>query len=809
MNRVELLSPAGSKESFYAAIASGADAVYFGLENFNARIRAENIQLKDLSELTKIAKSNNVRCYLTINTLVFDDEFESLLCLVNDAIKNGIDAVIVQDLGVLNLLHTVFPELELHASTQLTTHNKAQCDFLKTFNVSQINVSRELSLLELKDLNQHIALLNIKSEVFIHGAFCISWSGQCYFSRALYEEPGNRGKCVQPCRRFYSTGKLFIPCFNLKDNNAYSLTKELIDCGANSLKIEGRIKNAEYVYAITSAWKEQLDRFYSNKKLLLNDNRLERVMNRNFSDGYLRGEISKEQFHNGSKDESIKYVGSVVKYTAESQQLHLSLNTELEELSKNADILIKEKNDDFVCTAIIKKTITKDLYELIITNKIRNRILPGQKVYYRKPVIEKDELAQLTNKIKNIEEEKVLLNIRVCGKIGQKLLVSFLIQNDVKEVTFESSVSIQTSEKNHLSKETLSEKLGRLGNTEFKLNDIDISELENSGKNMFIPLSELNELRRKAVDALHSRLESCSVNVNNSKANEKDFNQIKREEFQKVLQTTKKEKPLQREYAFLFSTIIDLVSFKNIIEKKLTNCIYVLELSLDPSEKEIQLLLEDERIIPKFQSILLEDDFLVAKQIIDLLSIQKLEREIYCENTGLALYASNLGLKIIAGSLFNIANSFSVKALMDRMKLTGFIPSYDLDLSKTVELVFPDSVKLWLPVYYNYELMQSRQCLVGQLSNCNKAETNKECINNCNKEISFCGKHEESLIARKRPNFYSALYLNETLNLLKKQEIYDNQISVFLFDLRFEKKPNIIVDNLLKTPDAKNYRKEI
>lgn len=794
MNRVELLSPAGSKDAFLSAVASGANAVYFGLESFNARIRAENIRINDLAELTRVAKAKHVRCYLTINTLVFDDEFESLINLVQKAMENGIDAVIVQDLGVLSVLNFVFPDLELHASTQLTTHNKGQCDFLKLFSISQINVSRELSLKELKQINKYLTSLNIKSEVFIHGAFCISWSGQCYFSKALYDEAGNRGRCVQPCRRCYSISHSnFFPCFNLKDNNAFSLALELIECGANSLKIEGRIKSPEYVYAITNAWSKQLERIYTNKEIVLDDENLSKVMNRNFSNGYLLGEISKKQFHNGSKDESIKYIGNVVKYFADKKQLVLSFKDQVIELKKEAEIQIKEKNSDFVCTAIINKKIDKDTYELIITNRLRSKILSGQHVFYREPVIQKEELNRLIDDVKKYEELKINITAYVSGKTGENLKLVVIREDTNKKVEIESSVLLQLSEKQSLSKEVLFDKLNKLGNTEFRLKDVDVSELENLGENLFLPISEINDLRRRAVE----KLQTSSIDSKDLEQNTviNDFNQIKIAEFD---ESKKIESDFaKKEYAFLFSSLEFLKQIQDLTKNLSIKVNFIFELSLNPTEEEITELLEDDRIIPKFQSILLENDFIIAKGILDLLSTKSLERLIYCDNSGLALYAVSLGFKIIAGSLFNITNSYSLKALQEKLNIVGFVPSYDLDVDKALRLNFDESIKLWFPVYYNYELMQSRQCLVSQLSNCNKEKSDSGCMTNCNKEVSFFGQKGESLIARKRPNFYSALYLADTASLLSDKRLYNSVVSVFLCDLRYEQSMPLVIKKML------------
>ena len=219
---VEILSPAGDAKAFKAAIAAKADAIYFGLGTLNARVRAKNISKKELPYLIALAKSKNIRIYLTLNILLKDCEFENAIETVKYAYSCGVDAIIVQDLGLLHILRKIFSNIEIHASTQLTTHNTEQCKFLSEFNVNQINLSRELSLNEIKNINQFLKSKSIVSEVLftVHLYF---FSGQCYFSEKLYNQAGNRGECVQPCRRLYKTKGSFSVPFNLRDNNCFEI----------------------------------------------------------------------------------------------------------------------------------------------------------------------------------------------------------------------------------------------------------------------------------------------------------------------------------------------------------------------------------------------------------------------------------------------------------------------------------------------------------------------------------------------------------------------------------------------------------
>ena len=191
--KIELLSPAGDSDAFKAAILAGANAIYFGLEKFSARTRATNLTLSQLEELAPLAKSRSVRLYLTLNTLVRDCEIGDALRLAETALERGVDAIIVQDFGLMAALRAHFPNAEIHASTQMTTHNLAQLDLLARAGVSQVNLSRELSIEQIKLFSEKLKIYGIVPEVFVHGAYCISYSGQCYLSGALYGQAGNRG----------------------------------------------------------------------------------------------------------------------------------------------------------------------------------------------------------------------------------------------------------------------------------------------------------------------------------------------------------------------------------------------------------------------------------------------------------------------------------------------------------------------------------------------------------------------------------------------------------------------------------------
>jgi len=278
---IELLAPGGDVEAIKAAVIAGANAVYCGLDNFNARNRATNLTLDDLSGILRLAHQYDCEVFLTLNVVILEPELASLIKLLNKLVNSGIDGIIVQDLGVFNLVKKHFPTLNIHASTQLTTHNEGQILFLAKIGASRVNLSRELNIGEIKSLTTLAHKHDVLTEVFVHGALCIAFSGQCYSSSVSVGNSGNRGSCSQACRDEYeitATGNRFP--LNLKDNSAYFDLPALVDAQVDSLKIEGRIKNAHYVYTVVDIWRKQVDEFVETGKLLADDSNLHRVFNR-------------------------------------------------------------------------------------------------------------------------------------------------------------------------------------------------------------------------------------------------------------------------------------------------------------------------------------------------------------------------------------------------------------------------------------------------------------------------------------------------------------------------------------------------
>lgn len=287
---MELLAPAGSLESFFAAIENGADAVFCGLKTFSARAKAKNFSLKDLERVVGYTHKINKKIYIALNTLVKEAELAELILVLSELDRLQVDGLIIQDLGLYHLANTHFPGIPLHASTQMVVHNLAGIRQLEKLGFERAVLARELSLDEINHIG---ANCNLELEHFIHGALCYSMSGHCLFSSYIDGRSGNRGRCIQPCRRRYHHNKDSGFYFSTSDFSALEHIPALSSAGVVSLKIEGRMKSAEYVASVVSAYRTVLDAKKGNEKHAIAEAKeiLESAMGRKSSDGFLQGNV--------------------------------------------------------------------------------------------------------------------------------------------------------------------------------------------------------------------------------------------------------------------------------------------------------------------------------------------------------------------------------------------------------------------------------------------------------------------------------------------------------------------------------------
>lgn len=444
--KIELLAPGGDVEAIKAAIVAGANAVYCGLDVFNARNRASNLSFEDLCGVLRLAHQHQCEVFLTLNVVILEHEMSSLIKLLNKLVNSGIDGIIVQDLGVFNLVKKHFPSLDIHASTQLTTHNEGQIKFLGKAGASRVNLSRELNLAEIKNLTSLAHEHQVLTEVFVHGSLCIAFSGQCYSSSVSVGNSGNRGSCSQACRDEYETtavGNNFP--LNLKDNSAYFDLPELVDAGVDSLKIEGRIKGAHYVYTVVDSWRKQINSFVGNGLLLDDDSNLHKVFNRDFTNSFLTGELNKSMFIDNPRDHSVDHA------VGKSQAVSL------------------------VHVQKAKQTLYDD----------RNQL--------------GDDLA---GKVTDLSIAKQSLHLAFSGRAGQALSLNITVSGAEPAKTFElkTEAVLATASKATVNLEALNKRFKSLANANFILEPMDLSQLADD---ISLPFKALTTLKNNAAFVLN------------------------------------------------------------------------------------------------------------------------------------------------------------------------------------------------------------------------------------------------------------------------------------------------------------------
>lgn len=460
---IELLAPGGDIDAIKAAIVAGANAVYCGLDRFNARSQAKNISLNDLNGIIRLAHKNNCEVFLTLNIIIVEREIPALISLFNKLVNTSLDGIIIQDLGVFYLLNTYFPSLNIHASTQMTTHNEGQIKFLKKLKATRVNLSRELTLPEISSLTAAAHKQDVLTEVFVHGSNCISFSGLCYMSSVTGGNSGNRGQCSQPCRDEYLTtaeGKNFP--LNIKDNSAFSDISALADAGVDSVKIEGRIKKYHYVYTVVETWRKQLNSFYEQKELSGDNSNLRNVFNRDFSNSFLKGDISRDIFIDNPRDNSA---------------IHRA------EVKFNSDVTFDSKVK-FEITAENLSEAKNELYE-----------------------IKNEMISDVDEKIAQLNIDKAPLTISLSGEEGQLLKVSIKSPEKIFEVFSKSTLIYADATKPTkacIDEELLRKRFKALNDTEYYIDKIDLTDFN---KELLIPFKELTLLRNKIFSMLNDAKE--------------------------------------------------------------------------------------------------------------------------------------------------------------------------------------------------------------------------------------------------------------------------------------------------------------
>lgn len=506
MKKIELLAPAGNLEILKVAIQAGANAVYLAGKNFGARSFSQNFTNDEMIEAVHYAHLRNAKVYITVNTIVYNEEFNELKEYIHFLYTINVDALIIQDLGVLRWIRMTYPDFEIHASTQMNIYDQNGALQLKNSGVKRVVLARETPL----HIAQEIVKTGIEVEIFIHGALCFCASGNCLMSFAIGKRSGNRGKCAQPCRKKYillEDGKQVTKAsalLSMKDLNTISNMDEIIDSGVSSLKIEGRMKSKEYVYAVVKSYREIIDQYYQTKKIVVDPIMNERLLvtfNRGFTKGYLFQEKNRLITNINRVNHQGIVIGKVIRGTRNFIEIKLTKDLSLKDAIRITGVneIGFVVNKMFINGMDVKIAKAGDIVKLFIQNSVK---IGAIVVKTKDSQIEREVISLLNQE--NVKE-----------KIVAKLTIHYmekpileLIKDDVKVVVMGKIITEFSNKPMHT--DFFCERLNKTKDTPFIFQKV-IVDYDNQA---YLSIKELNELRRNALEQLSKRI-NCNIKREN------------------------------------------------------------------------------------------------------------------------------------------------------------------------------------------------------------------------------------------------------------------------------------------------------
>ncbi|MBK8249214.1 MAG: U32 family peptidase [Gemmatimonadetes bacterium] len=505
----ELLAPAGSLEAVRAAIANGANAVYLGAERFNARDEGAQLTMAEVGVACAMAHDRGVRVYLTLNILLKDAELSDALRHLGEAIDLGVDAAIVQDLGLIRLIQRVYPSFEVHGSTQLTVHDVSGARFMRTLGINRVVLARENTLEDIRTIRDAVQDLGL--EAFVHGALCISYSGQCLMSGMISERSANRGSCAQSCRKDYVltdtvTGAELDRGYliSARDLAAHDQLAELHAAGISTLKVEGRKKKPEYVATVTLGYRRWLDRLQAGELAVpeFEDVRpLVQIYSRGFTAGMLVGRAGRDYVTREQPDNRGHEIGVVVRSDPGEVIVEVThAVAERDGLGFEPPPGHRGRGTGFTAQSVqtIGSASTGRVRQVI---RSRERIPVGWRVFRNgEAALLERARATWASLPTSTRERKQVVDVRLFGAAGSPLKAIWVAGDE--QVETRSDVALTPATQHPLDVSRLREQLGRLGETPFVLGSLD---MQGVGTGVFLPVRALNALRTAAVEELTLR----------------------------------------------------------------------------------------------------------------------------------------------------------------------------------------------------------------------------------------------------------------------------------------------------------------
>lgn len=474
---MKIVAPAGNMERFYSAISATADEIYLGLKGFGARRNAENFTVEELKKAIDYAHLRGSRIFLTLNTIMTNREIELLYPTLKDLYSYGLDAIIVQDIGYAEYLHKNFPSIEIHGSTQMTVANYYEINYLKELGFKRIVLPRELSFEEIKEIRKHT---DMELEIFVSGSLCISFSGNCYMSSFIGGRSGNRGMCAQPCRKEYKTSCGEKSYFLSPKDQLYGLDeiKKLQEIGVESIKVEGRMKDVSYVYETVSYFRNLINGIDKEENT-------HKLFNRGYSKGYFYDNDKTIMNRDYSYNMGEK-IGEVI-----GKNIRLD-----EDIVSGDGITFVSKDYKNLGGTYVNKIVYKN--EKLILN-----FPEGTKYIFRN--YNKRLNDEISKKLKSTDK-KLEINFDFIAKLDEKLILKIYLEdengNRILNLEEISETLTQKAQKRAINEEDINEKLSEIGDSEFTVKNIKIDIDEN----IFIPLSELKNIKRNAVEKFREKI---------------------------------------------------------------------------------------------------------------------------------------------------------------------------------------------------------------------------------------------------------------------------------------------------------------
>ncbi len=760
---IELLSPAGSMEALKAAIKSGCDAVYLGGAKYGARANAKNFCREELLAAIDYVHLNNKKIYLTANTLIKNSEMQDFLEEISWAYQEGVDAVILQDIGAFMQIKKNFPKLPVHASTQMTIHSLEGALFLEQNGFERVVLSRELSLEEISYITSK---LKIEVESFVHGALCYCYSGQCLFSSMLGERSGNRGSCAQPCRLMYSFNKAKGHLLSPKDINTLSILPDIIRAGVTSLKLEGRMKNAHYVALITSIYRKYIDLYLQGEEYNLSSrdlNNISQIYNRGgFTKGYYTSKNGIEMMSIENPKHQGILIGSIHSNNNSNQSI-LKLSQDI----KQGDCIEIRNNSNNI--SIIAKEDISDMQTLYTDNK---KFPPKSQIYKLTSV---DLLNSINEAL--LPENKIKIKFKLKAFLDKPLE----LQTTYDDYSFSIfSDNVEQSKTAPITREKLEIQLSKTGDelVEIETLDIDMDD------NIFIAIKSINEIRRRAIAAVISRLtqeyKREAVNISSfnipipSKQNS-NKNDIKLHVRINSIKQYSLLKPYKIDYIYLDSNFLDIASIQEICSNKYKNSKIVITLPRITRKSTIEMY---KNIIPRYLEC--KPDGFLAGSVDGYYFLKEQLMENSCK-----------GIEIFLDYSLNIMNNSAIQ-FWQECGINGCVISTELN-SKELEHINANNLQAY--IYGHLPVMVTAQCLhkqtFGSCSSSNEFEKLNDrkgyqlkVARNCDQCINTIYNPLPTLLIDKIPQLFRMGFTNYRVEFTDEEDKLINKVLAEISKLR-------------------------